>query len=137
MVILSRYRQEVLSELHLNHPGMVRMQFLARLHVWWPNLDSDIKQTVRNCSDCQANRCRAPLKVSSPWIWPTRPWQRLHVDVAGPFNEGMFLIVVYAKSKRMEVIQMFSTRASATIRALSSLFATHGLTEEIVADNSS
>ena len=136
VVIPSRYRQEVLSELlHLNHPGMVRMKSLARLHVWWPNLDSDIEQTVRNCSDCQANRCRAPLKVSNPCIWPTRPWQRLHVDFAGPFNGGMFLIVVDAKSKWMEVIQMSSTSANATITALRSLFATHGLPEEIVADN--
>ena len=135
VVIPSRYRQKVLSELHLNHPGMVRRKSLARLHVWWPNLDSDIKQTVRNCSDCQANRCRAPLKVSNPCIWPTRPWQRLHVDFAGPFNEGMFLIVVDAKSKWMEAIQMSSTSANATITALRSLFATHGLPEEIVADN--
>ena len=34
VVIPSRYRQEVLSELHLNHPGMVRMKSLAWLHVW-------------------------------------------------------------------------------------------------------
>jgi len=135
VVILSRYRQEVLSELHLNHPGMVRMKSLARLHAWWPNLDSDIKETVRNCFDCQANRSRAPLKVSNPWIWPTRPWQRLYVDFAGPFNGGMFLIVVDAKSKWIEVILMSSTSASATIRALNSLFAMHGLPEEIAADN--
>ena len=135
VVIPSRYLQEVLSELHLNHPGMVRMKSLAQLHVWWPNLDSDIEQTVRDCSDCQVNRCRAPLKVSNPRIWPTRPWQRVHVDFAGPFNGGMFLIVVDAKSKWMEVIQISSTSNSATIRALRSLFATHGLPEEIVADN--
>ena len=73
--------------------------------------------------------------MSNPWIWPTRPWQRLHVSFAGPFNGGMFLIVVDAKSKWMEVIPMSSTSASATIRALRSLFATHGLLEEIVADN--
>lgn len=135
VVIPSRYRQEVLSELHLNHPGMVRMKSLARLHVWWPNLDGDIEQTVKDCIDCQANRCRAPFKVVNPWIWPTRPWQRLHVDFAGPFIGGMFLIVVDAKSKWIEVIEMSSTSAGATIGALRGLFATHGLPEEIVADN--
>ena len=121
VVIPFRYRQEVLSELHLNHPGMVRIKSLAQLHVWWPNLDSEIEQTVRDCSECQANRCL------------TRLWQRVHVDFSGPFNGGMFLIVVDAKSKCMEVIQMSSTSASATIRALRSLFATHGFPEEIVA----
>ena len=112
VVIPSKYQQEVLSELHLNHPGMVRMKSLARLHVWWPNLDSDIEQTVRDCSDCQA---MTPLKVNNPWIWPTRPWQRLHVDFAGPFNGGMFLIVVDAKSKWMEVVPMSSTSAGGII----------------------
>ena len=90
---------------------------------------------MRDCSDYQANSCRAPLKVSKPWIWPTHLWQRVHLDFAGPFNGGMFLLVVDAKSKWMEVIQMSSTSASATIRALRSLFAMHGLPEEIVADN--
>ena len=47
----------------------------------------------------------------------------------------MFLTVVDAKSKWMEVIPMSTTSASATIRALCSLFAMHGLPEEIVADN--
>ena len=135
VLIPSKYQKEVLSELHLNHPGMVRMKSLARLHVWWPNLDSDIEQTVRDCPDCQANRCKTPSKVNNPWIWPTHPWQRLHMDFAGPFNGGMFLIVVDAKCKWMEVVPMSSTSASSTITALRSLFAIHGLPEEIVADN--
>ena len=39
------------------------------------------------------------------------------MDFAGPFNGGMFLIVVDAKSKWMKVIQMSSgsTSANATI----------------------
>jgi len=37
---------------------------------------------------------------------------------AGPFNGGMFLIVVGAKSKWIEVIPMSSTSASSTITAL-------------------
>ena len=47
----------------------------------------------------------------------------------------MFLIVVEAKSKWMEVVPISSTRAGFTITALRSLFAIHGLPEEIVADN--
>ena len=135
VVIPAKYRAAVLSELHLNHPGMVRMKSLARLHVRWPSLDHDVEQTVRDCGDCQANRSRSPLKVNNPWIWPTSPWQRIHLDFAGPFNGEMFLLVVDAKSKWIEVFPMSSTTASATIRALRFLFATHGLPEVIVSDN--
>ena len=94
VVILSRYQAAVLSELHLNHPGMVRKKSLTRLFVWWPSLDHDVEQTVRDCSSCQANRWKSPLKVRTSWIWPTRPWQRIHVDFAGSFNGGMFIIVL-------------------------------------------
>ena len=74
-------------------------------------------------------------QIANSWIWPTRPWQRKHVGFAGPFNGQMFLLVVDAKSKWIEVFPMHSTTASTTIRALRFLFATHGLTEVIVADN--
>ena len=57
------------------------------------------------------------------------------MDFAGPFNGGMFLIVIDAKSKWIEVVQMSSISASVTTRALRGLFVTHGLPEEIVADN--
>ena len=135
VVIPAKYQPAVLSELHLNDPGMVRMKSLARLHVWWPSMDDDVEQTVRDCPDCQANRSKSPSKITNSWIWPSRPWQRIHVDFAGPFNGGMFLIVVDAKSKWIEVFPMSTTTASATIQALRFLFATHGLPEEIVSDN--
>ena len=46
VVIPTRYQGDVLMELHMNHPGMVRMKSLAHLHVWWSTLDQDIEQTV-------------------------------------------------------------------------------------------
>lgn len=90
---------------------------------------------MRDCHACQANRYKGPQKVNNPWIWPTRPLQRIHVDFTGPFNGQMFLLVVNAKSKWIEVFSMSSTTASVTIRALSFLFATKGLPEVIISDN--
>ena len=37
------------------------------------------------------------------WEWPATPWQRIHVDFAGPFVGRMFLIIVDAHSKWPEV----------------------------------
>ena len=135
VVIPTRYQRQLLTELHINHPGMVRMKSLARLHVWWSTLDQDIEQTVRDCTSCQANRCKSPFKVSNPWIWPVRPWQRIHLDFAGPVEGGMYLAVVNAKSKWIEVLLMSSTTTAATVRALRYLFSVHGLPEEIMSDN--
>ena len=69
-------------------------------------------------------------------MWPHRPWQRVHIDYCFPFLGESFLVVVGAKSKWLEVLRMSSTTAEATVQALRVLFATHGLPEEIVSDNS-
>ena len=53
VVIPKRYQAPILEELHMSHPGIVRMKEIARSFVWWPNCDKDIEITVCNCSKCQ------------------------------------------------------------------------------------
>lgn len=50
-----------------------------------------------------------------PWPWPAAPWQRIHIDFAGPFEGRMFFVVVDAHSKWPEVIVMDSTTSEKTI----------------------
>ena len=74
----------------------------------------------------------APLH---PWIWLSRPWQRIHIDFAGPFMDKSFFIVVDAHSKWAEVVEMPQSTTARTIAVLRHLFATHGIPEQIVSDN--
>ena len=53
VVIPERHRNALLISLHEAHPGLVKMKVLARLHLWWPGLDSAIENTVRKCDSCQ------------------------------------------------------------------------------------
>ena len=39
----------------------------------------------------------------NPWEWPGRPWSRMHVDYAGPFMGKMFLLIIDAHSKWMDI----------------------------------
>ncbi|KAK2713737.1 hypothetical protein QYM36_009574 [Artemia franciscana] len=43
----------VINKLHQGNPGMVRVKFLARMRVWWPNIDDDIEKKVKSFSLCQ------------------------------------------------------------------------------------
>jgi len=76
-----------------------------------------------------------PVAPLHPWLWPSQPWQRIHIDYAGPVDGRMLLIIVDAHSKWPEVIPMSSTTSQATIRALRQLFAAHGLPQQLVSDN--
>ena len=135
VIIPENYREEILTELHANHPGMVRMKALARLHVWWPNIDSDIENKVAKCESCTKQLPNFPKAQANPWIWPQTPWQRIHVDFAGPFRNEMFLVVVDAHSKWLEIVRMSSTSAASTINALRHMFSSYGLPKEVVSDN--
>ena len=53
----------MLEELHVGHPGIVRMKELTRSYFWWSNVDLEIEQTVKNCSGCQ--QVRKPQAGSS------------------------------------------------------------------------
>ena len=44
--------------------------------------------------------------MSNTWIWPNKPLNHIHADFDGPFENSMFLIVVDAWSKWMEVVRM-------------------------------
>lgn len=137
VVIPPQGRQRLVEELHESHPGVSRMKSLGRSYIWWPCMDNDIENKVKQCSTCQTSRKSPPVAPLHPWEWPRRPWSRLHMDYAGPFMGRMFLVIVDAHSKWLDIHAMHSATTSATVEKLRQTFATHGLPDIIVSDNGS
>ena len=123
----------ILQELHLSHPVIVRMKELARSYVWWPRID--FEKTVCECNGCQLQQKQPSSAPLHPWEWLARPWQRVHVDFAGPFLGSMFLLLVDARSKWPKVVPMQSTTATKTVERLRTIFTRHGLPKQLVSDN--
>ena len=130
-------REKLLNELHQGHPGISRMKSLARSFIWWPNIDKDLEAHVKDCTPCQQTRNLPATAPIQPWEFPKRPWSRIHIDYAGPFQGHMFLVVVDAYSKWLDVRLVKNATSAATISVLRSLFATHGIPELIISDNGS
>ena len=135
MVVPQSLQSQMLEKLHEGHLGMSRMKSLARSYIWWPRLDQDITQKVASCAVCQSVQKLPPKAPLHPWEWPQRPWSCLHADYAGPYLGKMFLIVVDAYSKWIEVRLVGSATTQATVEQLRSIFATHGLPEMFVTNN--
>ena len=135
VVVPDSLQGRVLGELHRTHAGMNQMKRVARSYMWWPQLDKHIEDLVKSCPSCQSNRESPPVAPLQPWPWPAKPWQRIHVDFAGPFLGKMFFLVVDAHSKWPEVFEMPSTTSNATIHRLRHLFASYGLPCQLVSDN--
>uniref|UniRef100_A0A1A8QZH2 Gypsy retrotransposon integrase-like protein 1 n=1 Tax=Nothobranchius rachovii TaxID=451742 RepID=A0A1A8QZH2_9TELE len=134
VIIPPAHREQLLHDLHQGHPGGSKMKNLARSYLWWPQLDKDIEHAVQQCNACQSVRKLPEPAPLHCWQWPTRVWQRIHIDFAEK-EQHNFLVLVDSHSKWLEVIQMKTTTAAKTIEVLRNIFSSYGLPEEIVSDN--
>nr|XP_018907427.1 PREDICTED: uncharacterized protein LOC109037282 isoform X3 [Bemisia tabaci] len=134
LVIPAKLQKRILEELHLAHSGITKMKSLARSIVYWPNIDQDIEQLAKTCEACLSHS-KAPPKFSHPWEYPTAPWERIHIDYAGPICGKYLLIVVDAYSKWLQVFPSQSMTSEATCKLLSNTFSLFGAPVTVVSDN--
>ena len=127
--------KQVLEMFHEGHLGIVRMKALARSYLWWLGLDGELEKLAKACVQCQKEQNSPAVAPLHPWLWPARPWARVHLDFAGPFQGRNFLIAVDAHSKWPEVVEMMTTTATQTVTVLRRMFAANGLPEHLVSDN--
>ena len=118
VVVPPQGRKAVMKQLHEGHPGISRIKQVARSYVWWPGMDKQLEQTVRDCPQCQLYRKLPAAAPLNPWPWTDKPWSRVHIDFAGPFHGKMIMVVVDSHSKWVEAVPMDTSTAQATISNL-------------------
>ncbi|XP_065094663.1 uncharacterized protein K02A2.6-like [Ochlerotatus camptorhynchus] len=135
LVIPTDFRMRCLHHLHPGHPGIQRMKAIARSFVYWPSIDSVIAAHVKACRHCAVAAKSPPKAPSLAWPKSTYPWQRVHIDYAGPIEGEYFLLSVDSYSKWVEIVRTKSITATATIEILRSLLVRLGMPETLVSDN--
>ncbi|EGT45549.1 hypothetical protein CAEBREN_25839 [Caenorhabditis brenneri] len=135
IIIPTKLRNRVLRMLHRAHPGIVRMKKLARSFVYWPSIDSEIEKIVKSCDQCAAVAKDPTKNTLCSWPLTTAPWQRVHVDYAGPLNGKYYLVMVDSYSKWPEVHMTSSISTSATVKLFQQTFSQFGVPETLVTDN--
>ena len=67
---------------------------------------------------------------------PDYPWQKIAVDLTGPFPNGEYLQVTTREASRYPEVEVIKSTAAKEVKpALEKLFAAHGVPEEIKSDN--
>ncbi|UYV70930.1 K02A2.6-like [Cordylochernes scorpioides] len=120
-VIPRTCQDQMLKLLHQGHIGINRMKSLARSSVWWPKMDSQIEEFVKECSPCMHHQT-APPAENTPWPRTNQPWQRVHVDHFY-FRGDCYLLVVDANSNWIEVFPVRGTTSQENIKLLRECFA--------------
>ena len=136
VLIPDALRNEILIQFHEDHPGVVAMKSIVRSLIWYPGIDKDVEELVKNCTQCQSNRSLTPQKNYIEWPIPKSVWSRVHIDHF--FYEGKIcLVAVDALSKYIECEVVRSTSTEDTIKALRIMFSHQGLCNLIISDNAS
>ena len=135
VVIPVSLRRDILTELHVGHLGIVKMKILARSYCYWTNIDRDIEEMVGKCKRCCLKQKGPQKEVLHKWDDPSGPWNRLHVDFAGPFLGYYYFIIVDAGSKWVEVLPTKTTTTEWCIKQLRRQFTIFGLPFVLVSDN--
>ena len=98
-------------------------------------MDAEIDNLVKSCTVCQESHPAPAVAPLHSWEWPSEPWSRLHLDFAGPFLDRMWLTIVDAHSKWLDIHLVSSITSSHTIEKLRIVITTHGLPRKVVTDN--
>ncbi|CAB0005138.1 unnamed protein product [Nesidiocoris tenuis] len=135
IVVPESLRDNFLMMLHNGHPGIRSMKSVARNHFWWPRVDRDIEMMVGKCLRCQRSRAAPEEAPIYSWNVPSRPWSRLHLDFAGPFHGIMWLVIVDATTKWIEILPMVNTTTQSTLRVIKNTISRFGFPHIIVTNN--
>ncbi|XP_060881536.1 uncharacterized protein K02A2.6-like [Metopolophium dirhodum] len=135
LVIPSKFRTELLTELHSTHLGVIKMKSIARSFIWWPGIDLEIEGITKRCELCLIHSENPPKAVLHSWPWPDGPSLRVHLDFLGPVNKRMFLVIIDAFSKWVYVKFMPNITTFSTIKILREYFAYWGIPAKLVTDN--
>ncbi|XP_055527161.1 uncharacterized protein K02A2.6-like [Wyeomyia smithii] len=98
------------------------MKSLARSFVYWPNIDDAVEKYVRCCRPC-AEAAKSPRQTDlESWPIPSKPWEQVHIDYAGPINGYYYFLVIDAYSKWPEIYRTRSTNTTKTLEMLDEIF---------------
>ncbi|HBK82804.1 MAG TPA: hypothetical protein DDZ41_04280, partial [Flavobacterium sp.] len=80
------FRKEIFSLLHgLSHPGVKASRNAIKLRYFWPNMNFDIGNWVKNCLACQKAKVNRHTKTPfGEFKIPDGRFEHIHMDLVGP-----------------------------------------------------
>lgn len=90
LVVPVQLRSRMVHLAHESHQGIVRTKQRLRDLYWWPKMDALVQSVIATCVSCQLNDKTTKTNPApmTPVSLPHGPWQKLALDIVGPFETG-------------------------------------------------
>ena len=119
---------------HQGHLGIAKMRLRAQRSTYWIGIGKQIEYHVLHCVPCQAHSRSQQKKPAIPVEVPSRPWQKLGVDL---FFQGSHWYVIitdyYSKYPWIKKLEAISSKE--VISALKFCFSEFGIPKEVISGN--
>ena len=128
VVILKALRKEMIENLHVTHQGVESSLRRARESIYWPNMNSKVKDYISRCEICLTY---PPHQQKEPLLSheiPDRPWAKIAADLFQFENKDYLVAVDYYSN-------FFEVDRKAVTKKLKAHITRYGVPDEIVPDN--
>ena len=116
----------MLQKLHEGHLGITKTLTRAREDLFWPGMNVDLTEKIKNCPVCLETRpSQQPEPLKSHEI-PPLPWAEIGADILHK-NGRNYVITIDYYSKRPELTLLPYMTSTGVNTALKSQFARYGV----------
>ena len=133
IVIPTSMQPEMLDKLHSAHQGIQKCRQWAQQSIWWLGLSRQLANLVDKCSICTKERHQPPEPLM-PSKFPSLPWLKVGTDLFYWKNTCYLLLVDYY-SRYIKIAKLANESSTEVISHTKSIFARHGIPQEVVSDN--
>ena len=134
-VIPKKLRRDIRQRLHATHTGLQSTLRRARECVYWPGMNSELKDYVSKCETCNMYQSSQPKEPLISHNLPTRPWEKIGCDIF-TLGGNDYLCTVDYYSDYFEVDPLNGSKdATAIIKKLKRHFSNHGIPDTVQTDN--
>ena len=133
IVIHKSHRSDALIKLHFSHLSSTKTILRARISVFWPGLNADIKELTGNCQECAKHSSQQCTETLCNELVTTQPWIALACDLF-EYQGKIYLVVVDYYSKFIAVELVADHSAEKTINAFLQIFSKLGIPTTIHCD---
>ena len=133
IVVPPSLRTYALDLIHKSHMGIVKCKQRGREVFFWPNMNAEIEQKVRNCELCAAIGNKQPAEPLKYTLLPNHPFAEIAADIF-EFESVNYLVTVDYYSSFIQTAKLNSLRSFTVIEALKQSFSVHGIPNKIRTD---
>ena len=122
------------SSIHQQHFRLENSKKRARQALFWPLINSEIENMIKNCPTCLTFRNQQCSEPTIKHPVPQEPWTKLAADLFRLYGHYYLLVVDY-NSKFVAVENLNNSQSLTVINKCKKIFSQYGIPKELITDN--